>query len=607
MTRSSPLKYLGGLLAIYLLVPLIYFGWRFATSGDRGFGQSGLWAAARTSVVAASISTLIVVLLGVPLAHWLAHARGPVARIVTVAVQLPLALPPVMSGIVLIYLVGPYTWLGSHFDDNLTGSLAGVVIAQTFVAAPFLVIAARSAFAERDPALDDLAATLGHGPLSRFWKIDLPLASNGIRAGGVLTWLRALGEYGATVLLAYHPYTLPVFTSVQFSSTGLPTTQAPTALALVIAVAGLLLSGFRLKRRRHRAHPPLPVHPEPAMATPVAFALDHRVGDFRIHLMHRAGSNRLAILGASGAGKSLTLRAIAGLSDTPGETVQFGVRPVGDVPAERRGVGYVPQNRGLFPHLTVWEHATFGVRADPGLAAWWLTELGLGDLLERRPDELSGGQRQRVSLAAALSSAPQLVLLDEPFSALDAPVRSGLQSTVRRLQRESGLSTVLVTHDPVEAAMLADEVLVIADGELLQAGPITQVYRHPASPAVARLVGIPDVMPGISTAAGLLRAGDCDFDVLTGVAPGAPVTWCIRPQDVTLGVSGRYEALVEDAADLGSHVAVTLHLGGSVRLSASVRDLAQVPLGSRRRFDVDPARIVVWPVPDTRTTDILAK
>ncbi|MBO1765982.1 ATP-binding cassette domain-containing protein [Allobranchiibius sp. GilTou38] len=589
-------------------MPLVYFAWRFATSGDRGFGESGLWAAARTSVVSASISTVIVLLLGVPLAHWLATSTGAFARVVTVVVQLPLALPPVMSGIVLIYLVGPYTWLGTHVSGGLTGTTAGVVIAQTFVAAPFLIIAARSAFAERDPALDDLAATLGHGALARFVKVDLPLAAGGIRAGAVLTWLRALGEYGATVLLAYHPYTLPVFTSVQFSATGLLTTQAPTALALGIAVVGLLLAGLRLPRRRHRARVPAPVHPPAAARVPVGFALRQRVGDFDLRLAHRAGSDRLAVLGPSGSGKTLTLKAIAGLNAAAGDEVDFAGDAVAQVPAQLRGVGYVPQNRGLFPHLTVWEHATFGVRADPALAAWWLQTLGLDQLLDRRPQELSGGERQRVSLAAALSQNPRVVLLDEPFSALDVPVRAGLQTTVRRLQRESGLSTVLVTHDPVEAALLADEVLVIANGKLLQAGPVTEVYRHPASPTVARLVGIPDVATGRLTAGGALRAGGCEFLVTTGLPADTPVTWCVRPQDVVLRPDGEHHAVVEDAADLGSHIAVTLRLGDDVLLAATARDLSQVPVGGTCRFDVDPARVVVWADQDAAAgDDILAK
>ena len=169
-------------------------------------------------------------------------------------VQLPLALPPVMAGVVLIYLVGPYTTIGSFFGGRLTGSLAGIVLAQTFVAAPFLVIAARSAFAAVEPALDDLAATLGKRPLARFLRVSLPVAAPGIRAGLLLTWLRAFGEYGATVLVAYHPYSLPVFTYVQFSGGGLPDTQAPTVLALAAAIAVVLISRLRVPRRPASAH-----------------------------------------------------------------------------------------------------------------------------------------------------------------------------------------------------------------------------------------------------------------------------------------------------------------------------------------------------------------
>src|SRR5699024_7923678 len=127
-----------------------------------------------------------------------------------------------------IYVVGPYTWLGEAAGGHLTDSTIGIVLAQTFVAAPFLVIAARSAFDAVDPALDDLAATLGHKPLDRFLQVDIPIAWPGIRAGMLLTWLRAVGEYGATVLLAYHPFSLPVFTYEQFSGFGVPPTQAPT-------------------------------------------------------------------------------------------------------------------------------------------------------------------------------------------------------------------------------------------------------------------------------------------------------------------------------------------------------------------------------------------
>jgi len=170
---------------------------RFAGSGDRGFSAPGLWDAVRTSVIAASIATALITVLGVPLAYALARARGRLVAVTGILVQLPLALPPVMSGIVLIYLVGPYTPLGRFFHGALTDSLTGIVLAQAFVSAPFIVIAAREAFAGIDPALDDLAATLGHRPLARFARVWLRTAAPSVAAGMLLTWLRALGEYGA--------------------------------------------------------------------------------------------------------------------------------------------------------------------------------------------------------------------------------------------------------------------------------------------------------------------------------------------------------------------------------------------------------------------------
>src|SRR5215831_522365 len=206
----------------------------------------------------------IVAVLGIPLAYWLARSRSRLTWLINLLVYIPLALPPVVSGLLLIYLVGPYTWLGNLFNDELTGTVAGVVLAQTFVAGPFLVIAAKTAFEGVDPALEELAASLGRGPASRFLRVSLRIAAPGIRAGLLMTWLRAIGEYGATVLLAYHPYTLPVFVYVQFSSTGIPQTQAPTALAIAVAVTVLLLTQVRLvPRLRRRLVLPAPAHPPP--------------------------------------------------------------------------------------------------------------------------------------------------------------------------------------------------------------------------------------------------------------------------------------------------------------------------------------------------------
>jgi ABC-type sulfate/molybdate transport systems ATPase subunit/ABC-type sulfate transport system permease component len=628
----SPLSYLGGLLALYLTVPLVAFLIRLAQPGDRGFGTPGLWSALWISVESATISMTIVTLLGVPLAYWLSRARGRLTWLIALVVQLPLALPPVMSGLLLIYIVGPYTWLGNLFNGQLTGTVTGVVIAQTFVAGPFLIVAARTAFAGVDPALEDLAASLGRRPASRFWLVSLRLAMPGIRTGMLLTWLRAIGEYGATVLLAYHPYTLPVFTYVQFSSTGIPGTEAPTALALAVAVVVLLISEIRLGPRLHRDAPvPAPVPPPRVEPVAVSFDLDLAVGTFRLRLAHQSASNRIAILGPSGAGKSMTLRAIAGFLGPKAGSVRFNAEEVSAVRVEDRRVGYVPQGLVMFPGRTLWQQALFAAGADAGLAAWWLRTLHLDGLQARLPEQLSGGQRQRVALARALSFRPRLVLLDEPFSALDAPVREELRRELRRLQRDTGLSTVLVTHDPEEAALLADEILVVDDGRLLQAGTRADVFARPASPHVARLLGIPNLIRGTVTERGTVAVGGPPaapgappgsggllIAAPTGTLPaGAEVLWTIRPDHVTVlpgpapdTTAGVYPGVVDDIADIGTLVTLTVRLaagpGPAPELRVRTTAAPDLAPGEPCAVRLDPADITAWPAAPAGTGDRVA-
>ena len=223
----GPLPFLGALLALYLTVPLAVLAVHIAEGARAGLPTAGLMAAVWVSVLSSTIATALIALFGIPLAWRLAQPGSRIWDAVGVAIQLPLALPPLMSGILLIEVVGPYTLLGRLFGGRLTDSIAGIVIAQTFVAAPFLVVSARSAFATVDPGLLELAATLGHDGWSRFRHISLRIAAPGIAAGLLLAWLRAFGEFGANLILAYHPYSLPVFTFVQFSSSGLAWNARP--------------------------------------------------------------------------------------------------------------------------------------------------------------------------------------------------------------------------------------------------------------------------------------------------------------------------------------------------------------------------------------------
>ncbi|RKR73328.1 ATP-binding cassette domain-containing protein [Frondihabitans australicus] len=606
MARRSPLpagspralRWLAALLAVYLLGPIVAFAVRFALPGDHGFSEPGLWSAFATSVLSATVATAIIFALGVPLAWWLAASDSRISRIAGVLVQLPLALPPVMSGIVLVYVIGPYTPLGTLFGDGLTDSFAGVVIAQTFVAAPFLVIGARSAFRGLDPALDAVAASLGHRPWARFVRVALPAAGDGIRAALVLTWLRALGEYGATALIAYHPYTLPVFVNVQFQGSGLPTTQAPTALALGVAVVAIAIGLVPVRRRRAPAPLPSPREPDPTVASTIGFDIALRRGAFRLSAATGRPGRRIAVLGPSGAGKTLTLRAIAGLVDAGSNHVDVDGHDVSPHPAESRSIGYVAQGGALLPRRTVWQQVTFGVGADPAAAHWWLETLGVAELATRLPDELSGGQRQRVALAQALSRAPSVILLDEPFSALDGPIRDELRAEFRRLQRDRGLSTVVVTHDPEEAAYLADDVIVLDEGRVLQQGRVADVYRAPVSPRVAGLVGIRGVNAGSVGDDGILRAGSSAIVPWHDRGVRDRVQWAVRPEAVRLDPDGHIAGVVVDVIDLGGARVVEVRLDGGAVVTTKSLDAASVSPGDACAVSIDSAGISVWKAPD---------
>jgi ABC-type sulfate/molybdate transport systems ATPase subunit/ABC-type sulfate transport system permease component len=600
-TLRTPLPWLAALMVAYLLVPIGAFVVRLAGARPGDLAVPGMSAALGVSVLTASIATVVIAVLGIPLGYLLARARGRLAALLGVAVQLPLALPPLISGLLLVYLVGPYTWLGRLFTGGLTDNLTGIVLAQIFVASPFLIIAARSAFAALDPELADVAATLGHGRWSRFARVALPGAAGGIRAGLLLAWLRGFGEFGATVVLAYHPYSLPVYTYVQFGSTGVDATMLPVCAALVAAVLTLVLSNPPRRTAGRATVLELPT-PRPPSAQPTArlrFDLDARLGTFELSLEHAAQGRHLAILGPSGAGKSLTLKLLAGLATAREGRVLLGSRNLTGVRPEDRGVGYVPQNSCLIPHLPVWRQITFGVGTNPELAAYWLTNLRLDGLQNRLPHQLSGGQARRVALARALAGAPKLLLLDEPFTGLDTEVRDELRHELRRVQRDTGLTTVLVTHDPVEAALLADEILVINDGELLQAGSQPEVFAHPAGPRAARLLGIRNLFAGRVHDADTLDVGGTLIGVGRLDAPvGSPVQCCIRPELIELTVGDGLPATVVDVVHLGAvhELLVSMAPGGPELTVISRTDITP---GTRCRLRLPPEHLTVWPAQDT--------
>jgi len=210
------------------------------------------------------------------------------------------------------------------------------------------------------------------------------------------------------------------------------------------------------------------------------------------------------LVGPSGCGKTTTLRLIAGFEEPTAGTIRFSGESVAGVPPEDRDVGVVFQNYALFPHMTVGENVGYGLNfADPpeGMSrservAELLELVDLPDAADRDPESLSGGQQQRVAMARALAPGPDLLLLDEPMSALDAQLRERLRVQVRRIQSELGITTVYVTHDQEEALAISDRVAVMRDGTPEQIAPPRTVYREPSSRFVAEFVGDNNVFVG---------------------------------------------------------------------------------------------------------------
>jgi len=614
MTRpvARPLSWLAALLAVYLCAPFIAGIAQTRQADWAHVDWHATGAAIGISVASASVASLLVLLGGVPLGYWLARSRSRFIALPGFIVQLPLALPPLTSGVLLLFLAGPYSFIGQLFGGALTDSFAGIVLAQAFVAAPFLVIAARSAFASIDPVYEDVAATLGHPARSRFFHVMLPLAWPAIRAGLALAWLRAFGEFGATMMVAYHPYSLPVYTYVVFGSQGLPAMMPLLLPTLAIAMAfAVLLSIQGLRERTGRTVFPIvtpsqednepvltamPCHEITAASPRLTLDLKRTLGTFSLDIQWQPTRRRLAILGPSGSGKSLALRIIAGLERNEGGRITLDGKALDALPPERRQVGYLPQDYGLFAHMNVARQLAFARDADAASARYWLNHLDLGDLIDRLPHQLSCGQRQRVALARALSRPCPLLLFDEPFSALDTPRRRQLQQSLRALQRNMAAITILVTHDPDEAAWLADEILVIEHGKALQAGTTDDVFARPASMRVASLLGLHNVgeaivrAPGeIETPGGLrLRCTQC------AARPGEHVMWRVSQRAIVAADDGPYRGTVTHRALRGGDGYVTLEINGQAFVIPDGGAGWPASLHGAARFTMDADEVSTW-------------
>ncbi|HVU06037.1 MAG TPA: ABC transporter ATP-binding protein [Polyangiaceae bacterium] len=317
------------------------------------------------------------------------------------------------------------------------------------------------------------------------------------------------------------------------------------------------------------------------------------------------------LLGPSGSGKTTLLRIVAGLEEPDSGTVTIGGKDVTHVSPRERNVGFVFQGYALFRHMTVFDNVAFGMKIRGRKreeirkrVSELLTLVQLPEYGGRFPSELSGGQRQRVALARALATEPSVLLLDEPFGALDAKVRVELREWLREFQKRTGVTTIMVTHDQEEALELSDHVVVLSEGAIVQAGAPHELYDRPATPFVASFLGGANVLRG-TVRSGRAEVGAVAMSAPEGAKDGASVHAFVRPEDVRLEKAAATDeeregvalAKVERLTRVGAQVKVALELPDgesmTVQMSKAEIDSLGIEAGDRVLVDLRDAKVFV--------------
>ena len=655
----SPLPVLVTALAVLggcaIILPLVGMGTRVSWGQlpqllATPSAQAALWLSIRTCLS----STVVCVVLGVPLALLLARS-WPGVRIARILAVLPMTMPPVVAGIALLSTLGNRGLLGAHLKEwgvPIAFSTTAVFIAQVFVSMPFLVVTLEAALRSRDKRAEVTARSLGAGPWRVLAQVTLPLATPALARGTALALGRSLGEFGATIAFAGSKEgvtrTMPLAIYLEREK------DTATSLALAAVLIGLsfVIVGAtnidwgrvasRLLPRRglqeHQDHDAAASEPRGAQVSTqgrderipesprdggrgqdlqVAFELADR--DVVVDLEVEAGRTT-ALIGPNGSGKSTVCSVVAGLLDAENGHVVLGGRvldgPGGFVRAGRRQVALLSQEPGVFTHMSVLSNVVFALRCQgvsraeaTRRARAELTAVGADHLASRPGGALSGGQAARVALARALATGPRLLVLDEPMAALDVTARQEMRRLVARRCAEEGLTLLLVTHDVLDLTALAEDVVVLDRGRVVEQGPTARILSAPRSDFVAHLTGtavLTGVIDGDAEAPGLRlpsgqvvhgRPRDDSADGHVGeqghrddhdevLHPGAPGIALVPPDAVALYrqaphgsprnvLTGRVTGLERS----GALVSVRLELEEGQRLSAAVTAGAVAELG----------------------------
>ena len=652
----SPLPVLVTALAVLggcaIVLPLVGMGTRVSWGQlPQLLATPSAQAALRLSIRTCLSSTVVCVVLGVPLALLLARS-WPGVRIARILAVLPMTMPPVVAGIALLSTLGNRGLLGAHLKEwgvPIAFSTTAVVIAQVFVSMPFLVVTLEAALRSRDKRAEVTARSLGAGPWRVLAQVTLPLAAPALARGTALALGRSLGEFGATIAFAGSKEgvtrTMPLAIYLEREK------DTATSLALAAVLIGLSfvivgatnidwgrVATHLLPRRGLQDHEAAASEPRGAQVSTqgrdewlpesprdggrgqdlqVAFELADR--DVVVDLEVEAGRTT-ALIGPNGSGKSTVCSVVAGLLDAENGQVVLGGRvldgPGGFVRAGRRRVALLSQEPGVFAHMSVLGNVVFALRCQgvsraevTRRARAELAAVGADHLASRPGGALSGGQAARVALARALATGPRLLVLDEPMAALDVTARQEMRRLVARRCAEEGLTLLLVTHDVLDLTALAEDVVVLDRGRVVEQGPTARVLSAPRSDFVAHLTGTAVLTgvvdgdaeaPGLRLPSGQVVHGRPREDATDGhvgeqghrddhdevLHPGAPGIALVPPDAVALYrraphgsprnvLTGRVTGLERS----GALVSVRLELEEGQRLSAAVTAGAVAELG----------------------------
>jgi molybdate ABC transporter permease protein len=527
------------------------------------FDLSPLWI----SLKASAIATLLTFFLGIAAARWMLSTRIRGKALIEGIFISPLVLPPTVVGFLLLLLFGRNGAIGQlllKFDLTIIFTWQAAVITATVVSFPLMYKTALGAFEQIDANLLNAARTLGASEWTVFWRIMLPLAWPGILAGTILAFARALGEFGATLMLAGNipgqTQTIPM--AIYFAVESGDMKQAGIWVLIVLSLALTMLTAvnywtdlqrispqsnpnYKLQSNLSKSAYNISTQKKQQPESGLFLNIFKPLSGFALDVGFDIGLEVLGILGASGSGKSMTLRCIAGL-ETPtsgkiavnGKVLFDSLQGI-DVPSKDRRIGFLFQNYALFPHLTVAENIAFGLQhlsaSEQKLRVKeQLISVQMSGLESRYPHELSGGQQQRVALARAIASCPDLLLLDEPFSALDTHLRSQLERELMQTLANYRGITLFVSHNLEEVYRVCENLLVLADGSAIAFDTKQNIFDRPRNFTVAQLTGCKNFCAAKQVAETVVEAIDwgCDLTVAEPI-PKSLVSVGIRAHQIS--------------------------------------------------------------------------